>query len=76
MTLNARTFTLTTSNGVVLGTFVQLNELGDAFVAHFGKGYVSLAKKLVNDLAAGKDTSRTEHILGVQVKRGFTAIAA
>lgn len=74
--LNIRTYALSTIDGANLGTFTQLNELGNAFVAHFGKGYTALAKKLVADLAAGKDTSRTEHILGVHVERGFTAIAA
>lgn len=76
MTINVRAYTLTTINGAEIGTFTNLNELGRAFVAHFGKGYVGLADKLVADLAAGKDTSRTEFVLGVKVTSEFVALAA
>ena len=76
MTINVRTYVLSESNGAEIGTFTNLNELGDAFVAHFGKGYRGLADKLVADLAAGKDTSRTEFVLGVKVTSEFVALAA
>ena len=74
--ISVRTYTLALSNGAELGTFTSLDELGRAFVAHFGKGYVGLADKLVADLAAGKDTSRTEFVLGVKVTSEFVALAA
>ena len=74
--INVRTYTLALSNGTELGTFTSINELGNAFVAHFGKGYRGLADKLVADLAVGKNTSRTEFVLGVKVTSKFVALAA
>lgn len=76
ITLNVRTHTLITTDGADLGTFTSLDELGDAFVAHFGKGYSGLAKKLVDALKGGKDTSRMEMVLGVSISKGYAAIAA
>lgn len=76
MKLFVHTYTLTTINGAKIGTFTNLNELGDAFVAYFGKGYRSLADKLVTALAEGKDTSRVEFVLGVKVTSEFVALAA
>lgn len=76
MTINVRVFTLTTTNGTKLGKFIQLDELGDAFVAHFGKGYRSLADKLVTALKSGADTSRLETVLGVHVTSEYAELAA
>lgn len=76
MTLSVRTFVLSTANGVQLGTFTDLDELGRAFVAHFGKGHASLANVLVDALKAGKDTARIEHVLGVRVTSEYTPLAA
>lgn len=76
MTITIRSFTLATRDGIELGTFTQLDELGRAFVAHFGKGYAGLAAKLVNDLKAGKDTSRTEFVLGIRVTSRYVELAA
>ena len=76
ITLNVRTYAITTTDGADLGTFTSLDELGDAFVAHFGKGYSGLAKKLVDALKRGKDTSRLEMVLGIKVTSEFVALAA
>lgn len=75
MTLSVRTFTLT-AKGTKLGTFTDLDELGRAFVAHFGKGHAHLAGILVDALKTGKDTARIEHILGVRVTSEYAALAA
>lgn len=76
MTLSIRTFVLSTANGAELGTFTNLDELGRAFVAHFGKGHAHLAGILVDALKTGKDTARIEHILGVRVTSQFADLAA
>lgn len=76
MTLSIRTFVLSLANGAELGTFTDLDELGRAFVAHFGKGHAHLADVLVNALRAGKDTARIEHILGIHVTSQFADLAA
>lgn len=75
ITLNIRKFNLS-ANGADLGTFATPDELGDAFVAHFGKGYRGLAAKLVDALKRGKDTSRLEMVLGIKVTSEFVALAA
>lgn len=74
--INVRVFSISTIDGAEIGTFTNLNELGDAFVAHFGKGYRGLADKLVTALAEGKDTSRIEFVLGVKVTSAFVSLAA
>jgi len=76
MTLSIRTFVLSTANGAELGTFTNLDELGRAFVAHFGKGHAHLAGILVDALKTGKDTARIEHILGVRVTSEYADLAA
>lgn len=76
MTLSVHTFVLSTVKGVELGTFTDLDELGRAFVAHFGKGHAHLANVLVDALKAGKDTARIEHILGVRVTSEYAPLAA
>ena len=75
-TINVRTFTLSLVDGTELGTFDQLDELGRAFVAHFGKGYANLAGTLVDALKKGKDTERMERILGVRVTSEYTELVA
>lgn len=75
ITISVRTYTLTAS-GAELGTFTDLDELGRAFVAHFGKGYVNLAGTLVDALKKGKDTERMESVLGVRVVSGYAELAA
>lgn len=76
ITINVRTYTLTTTSGAELGTFTDLTELGDAFVAHFGKGYVNLAGTLVDALRKGINTERMEHVLGVHVTSEYVELAA
>lgn len=76
ITINVRSFTLTTTKGAELGTFTNLDELGDAFVAHFGKGHQHLAGVLVDALKKGKDTERMEHVLGVHVTSEYVTLAA
>lgn len=76
MTIEIRTFALSTAKGVELGTFDNADELGAAFVAHFGKGYIGLAKKLVAAIKYGKDTTRMESVLGVRVRKGYRQLAA
>lgn len=76
ITINVRQFVLTTINGTELGTFTNLDELGRAFVAHFGKGYAHLAGVLVDALQKGKDTSYIEHVLGVHVTSEYVTLAA
>ena len=75
ISVSVRQFTLT-ANGAELGTFTDLDELGDAFVAHFGKGYKNLAGVLVDALSKGKDTATMEHILGVRVTSEYVELAA
>lgn len=75
ITLNVHTYTLVAA-GTELGTFTDLNELGDAFVAHFGKGYKNLAGILVDALRKGKDTAQMERILGVVVTSKYAELAA
>ena len=76
MTITVRTYTLTTNNGVELGTFTSPAELGKAFVAHFGKGYTVLAGKLVDAIEHGKDTTFLEKVLGITVESRFDTLAA
>jgi len=76
MTLSIRIFVLSLANGTELGTFTDLDELGRAFVAHFGKGHAHLAGILVDALKTGKDTARIEHILGVRVTSEYADLAA
>lgn len=74
MCINVRTYTLSLANGVELGKFTSTSELGNEFVAHFGKGYRNLANKLVNAIELGKDTTRMERVLGVHVTTEFVAL--
>lgn len=76
ISVSVRQFTLTTTSGAELGTFTNLAELGDAFVAHFGKGYKNLAGTLVDALSKGKDTSTMERILGIHVTSEYVELAA
>lgn len=76
MTITVRTYTLTTNNGIELGTFTSPTELGKAFVAHFGKGYTGLAGKLVDAIEHGKSTAFLEKVLGVTVESRFDTLAA
>lgn len=75
ISISVRTYTLV-SNGTELGTFTDLNELGNAFVAHFGKGYANLAGTLVDALSKGKNTERMESVLGIRVVSGYAELAA
>lgn len=76
ITISVRVYTLNLSNGAELGTFTDLDELGRAFVAHFGKDYANLAGTLVDALKKGKDTERMESVLGVRVVPGYAELAA
>ena len=76
MTITVRTYTIATNDGIELGTFTSPAELGKAFVAHFGKGYTSLAEKLVDAIEHGKDSAFLEKVLGITVKSRFDVLAA